>query len=147
MNRGEHLTLEGLRKIVTMKASMNLGLSTQLKKEFSDIIPVPRSLVERSKTFDPNWLAGFTSGEGCFYISISKSAHKVGFHVQLVFLITQHSRDEQLMRSLISYFGCGHYVPRNNKDFGEFMVRNFEDINLKIIPFFLPRRGGRNTQS
>ena len=40
------------------------------------------------------------------------------------------------MRSLVSYFDCGRYVCRNNKDFCEFIVTKFEDINLKIIPFF-----------
>jgi hypothetical protein len=53
-----------------------------------------------------------------------------------MFTISQHSRDEQLMKSFISYFGCGHYVPRNNKDIGEFIVTKFEDINNKVIPLF-----------
>jgi hypothetical protein len=56
--------------------------------------------------------------------------------VQLIFLITQHSRDRELMESLVSYFGCGRYVPRNNKDFGEFIITKFSDITDIIIPFF-----------
>jgi hypothetical protein len=32
---------------------------------------------------------------------------KVGFQSILVFQITQHARDEKLMKSLISYLGCG----------------------------------------
>ena len=32
MNRKEHLTIEGLRKIVAIKASINLGLSSELKQ-------------------------------------------------------------------------------------------------------------------
>ena len=42
----EHLTIEGLRKIIAIRASMNKGLSDQLKERFSDIVPVPRPLVE-----------------------------------------------------------------------------------------------------
>lgn len=38
------------------------------------------------------------------------------------------------MKSLVSYLGCGRYVPRNNKDFGEFIVTKFEDVTEKIIP-------------
>lgn len=33
----EHLTLEGLRKIISIKASINKGLSEQLKEAFPDI--------------------------------------------------------------------------------------------------------------
>ena len=34
----EHLTYDGLRKIVAIKASMNLGLSEKLKEEFPDVV-------------------------------------------------------------------------------------------------------------
>jgi len=40
------------------------------------------------------------------------------------------------MKSLVSYFGCGRYVPRNNKDFGEFIVIKYSDFTEKVIPFF-----------
>jgi hypothetical protein len=45
MNRKEHLTMEGLRKIVAIKASLNLGLSESLNKAFPNITPVPRPVV------------------------------------------------------------------------------------------------------
>lgn len=38
----EHLTMEGLKKILSFKYSMNLGLSEGLKKNFTEIIPVER---------------------------------------------------------------------------------------------------------
>ena len=41
----EHLTLEGLRKIIALKASFNLGLSEKLKLAFPDVIPAVRPLV------------------------------------------------------------------------------------------------------
>ena len=40
INAKEHLTIEGLHKIVAIKASMNWGLSDELKKEFPNIILV-----------------------------------------------------------------------------------------------------------
>jgi hypothetical protein len=59
---------------------------------------------------DPQWLAGFTDGEGCFYIKIQKSkTNKNGSTVSLSFLLTQHSRDDKLLVSLISYLGCGRF--------------------------------------
>lgn len=45
----EHLTLEGLRKIVAIRASINKGLTPKLKESFLHIIPVPRPTVEDQK--------------------------------------------------------------------------------------------------
>ena len=42
----EHLTLEGLRKIVAIKATMNNGLPEGLKSAFPDLIPVLRPYKE-----------------------------------------------------------------------------------------------------
>ena len=54
MRRKEHLTQEGLIKIVAIKASMNRGLSEELKLAFPDVVPVVRPLVENPKIIDPN---------------------------------------------------------------------------------------------
>ena len=57
----EHLTMEGLSKIVAIKASMNTGLSDELKAAFPDITPVQRPNVLNCRIKDPYWLAGFVS--------------------------------------------------------------------------------------
>jgi len=54
MNRKEHLSIEGLYKILSLRASMNLGLSPLLKTTFPDIIPTPRPIIESVKHIDPN---------------------------------------------------------------------------------------------
>jgi hypothetical protein len=66
-------------------------------------------LVTDQKISDPNWLGGFTSGEGCFFVNINKSKTKLSVSVSLTFKLTQDVRDEQLMNSLIEYYGCGKY--------------------------------------
>jgi hypothetical protein len=53
MKDGEHLTLEGLNKLVAIKASLNLGLSSELKKAFPDIVSVLRPLVKNQEIPDP----------------------------------------------------------------------------------------------
>jgi hypothetical protein len=53
----------------------------------------------------------------------------------LKFQITQHSKDEQLMKSLVSYLGCGRYETSQG-DIGNYVCTKFSDINEKIIPFF-----------
>jgi len=50
----EHLTMEGLRKIVSIKATMNRGLSEELKAAFPKIIPIARPLVKNQKIQDSN---------------------------------------------------------------------------------------------
>ena len=77
-------------------------------------------------------MAGFTSGEGCFYIKISNS--KTGTVIQLVFLIGQHSKDEQLMKSLIKYFGAGY--DHKYREAIEIRISKFSDLTEKVIPFF-----------
>lgn len=68
MERREHLTVEGLHKILAIKALMNWGLSDKLKLEFTNILPVERPKLINIKIQDRHWLAGFTAGEGCFFL-------------------------------------------------------------------------------
>ena len=42
INKKEHLTLSGLHEIISLKASMNLGLPTSLKTAFPDVTPAIR---------------------------------------------------------------------------------------------------------
>lgn len=128
----EHLTEQGLLKFGAIKASVNLGLSPELKLVFPDIIPEDRPIVLEQKIY-PYWMAGFSSAEGCFFVSLSKSS-KLKMKVQLVFQLTQHSRDENLMRSFVDFFGCG-YIFKDGNNF-IFRVTKFKDIEEKIIPFF-----------
>ena len=137
MKNKEHLTQEGLWQIVAIRASINLGLSSELKAAFSDIVPVSRSLFQVPKILDPYWFAGFVSGEGCFLVNIYKSKTKLGQSVQLIFQITQHIRDEVLIKSLVKYLGCGKVYTRHNQAAVDYKVTNFSDNFEKLIPFFM----------
>ena len=81
-------------------------------------------------------MAGFTSGEGCFLVSIYESTTNLGFTPKLRFSITQHSRDEQLLLSFLAYLGCGRYTIRTSGNAGDYLCTKFSDIVGKIIPFF-----------
>ena len=122
---------------------MNLGISAEQKSVFSNVIPMVRPLVETQTIDHPDWLAGFVSAKGSFFIAIQKYAtHNLNERVRLIFKITQHSRDEKLMKSLIEYFNCGNIY--NRGEALDFKVTKFDDIYFKIIPFFkkYPIRGG-----
>lgn len=114
---------------------MNLGLTNELALAFPNILPIEKPVIKNLSVKDPNWISGFTSGDGCFYVSISKSSFtKTGFTVVLRFQIAQHSRDIILMKSLITYLGCGRVEEKQNMSY--FLVTKFNDIIEKVIPFF-----------
>ena len=123
INKKEHLTSEALLKIVSIRSAINLGysppppgggrtlrgdgLSDKLKAAFSNVESVKIPLIYSSRDslpINPQWLAGFVSGEGCFFVGIIKSStHRHGFQVRLKFKLTQHIRDEELLISLVTY--------------------------------------------
>ena len=114
-----------------------------LKLAFPDVVPVERPLVELPQTIDPQWLAGFTDGEGYFNIQIQKSStHSLGERVILTFQVTQHIRDQQLLFCIVKNLGCGK-IYKKGEAF-DFRVSKFADITEKIIPFLkkYPIRGG-----
>ena len=80
----EHLTPEGFRQIISIKASINNGLSVVLKEASPEIKPAPA--VKRENIYNPQWLAGFTSGEGSFGVKIRNPV-----------------RDEQLIACIAEY--------------------------------------------
>jgi len=136
---GEHLSAKGLQEIVNLRASMNLGLSDSLKTVFPNTVPVARPQVENTTIPHPEWMAGFVSGEGCFSVQMSKYGKGKLDGVSLSFRVSQHLRDELLLRSFISFFGCGLFNYHNGKSqlgSGVFIVRKFSDIYDKILPFF-----------
>lgn len=54
--------------------------------------------------------------------------------VLLLFKLTQHIRDEQLIKSLVQYLDCGNiYVNVRSIDF---IITKFSDIETKLIPLF-----------
>ncbi len=121
----DHLTFEGLHKILGIKASINLGLPNTLKESFHEVVPAPRPLVQLSglKIINSYWLAGFTFGYGSFQIVIKNSAvYKGGCRVSLRFSVSQNVKDLFLIGGLISYLGCGRRLTQSKGDKVHFIV-------------------------
>jgi len=85
---------------------MNKGLTSKLKLEFPNILPIQRPLISQQVIKDPYWLVGFVDGEGCFYVKLAppttprKGAQWAGGirkRPQLAFSISQHIRDYPLL--------------------------------------------------
>lgn len=56
--------------------------------------------------------------------------------MRLRFSLTQHYRDEKLLKSLVEYLGSGIYYARSEHNLSEFVVTKFADLTDKMIPFF-----------
>ena len=155
MLENKHTTLEGLKEILPFggisprvprveiledRASLNWGLSKTLKESFPSIIPVKRVKIENNILSNlsslpllsggGNWVAGFSSGEANFFITMS------GTKVWLRFSIAQDSRDILLLKSLVKFFNCGYIAQYKNRKVCEFIVTKINDIIIYIIPFF-----------
>jgi hypothetical protein len=131
-----HLSIDGLYKIVNIKAAMNKGLSEELKSNFINLNIVERPLIVNKNIIDPNWIAGFVSGEGNFDINIHKSkSHKTGFQVQLRFRVSQNERDIQLMEHLKKYLGSGIIEINKKTSVVCLLITKISTITKIIIPF------------
>lgn len=135
MNNKEHLTISGIDKLVAIKGNLNLGLSDELKLAFPKVVPIQRPLVKNQLIKDPNWLAGFSSGEGCFNVRLKKLDNSLlGLQTILTFKLTQHSRDKELIESIVEYLNCGKVY--KDYDSVNYIVTKFTDLTDKLIPFF-----------
>lgn len=135
MKNKEHLTLDGLKKILSYKASLNLGLSEELKNIFSNIEAVKRPLIDKDIP-SPHWVAGFTTGDGSFYLIIRANKLNEIPRTDIGFSITQHSRDMLLLEKFIAFFNCGRIKKDSRYSVYYYVVTNIKDIASKIIPFF-----------
>jgi len=100
------LSEQGFKKILSLRYYLNTGISEELKELYPNLVPVARPEVPEREIL-PEWLVGFTDGEGSFNIvtvekksSDASSIPSVSYKVWLHFQITQHSRDTDLMERI-----------------------------------------------
>jgi hypothetical protein len=88
-----------------------------------------------------SYISGFVDGEGCFSITIQKSAN-VKLRIQVIpeFHVSQHQNRTEVLEVIKRRLGCGYIKPndyRNPKDqTSVYVVRNIKDLRNKVIPFF-----------
>lgn len=132
----EHLTPEGLLKIIAIRASINNGLSESLKEAFPSIIPVIRPNRNIFSINNPQWLAGFTSGEGSFGVKVRNAKENSRAIIELIFQINQHVRDKELMACIAEYLECGK-IYKHSLNAVVYRVSKTSDLTEKVIPFFI----------
>ena len=83
----------------------------------------------------PDWVVGFTDGEGCFFIGVNKHPDmKVEYQILPEFRIVQHQHDIQLLHALKKFFRCG-VVRVNHEDRYELRIRKLECLTF-VVEFF-----------
>nr|QJQ35509.1 LAGLIDADG endonuclease [Fusarium begoniae] len=90
-----------------------------------------------------DWLSGFMSGDGCFFVNIYKVKNcKTGYAVKLSISITQHLKNKVLMENITRILTCGQVYKHSNNTV-VLKICTFKDIINIIIPLFeqYPIRG------
>lgn len=132
MEKGEHNTLPGLLKVLSLKVNLNKGLPESVKKEFRDIKAAILPLARKLKTplnFNPNWIAGFITAEGSFFISLyPNDKRKAGCAISLSFSLSQHIKDVNLLERLSVFLDCGAVRIRSNKESAELVIAKSSDL-------------------
>ena len=89
-----------------------------------------------SEKLNPDWIAGFVDGEGCFHIGISKHPElKFDHQILPELTVVQHKRDIDLLYKIRSEMNCG-VVRRNHEDRYCWRVRKLQNLAEIIVPFF-----------
>jgi len=150
INNKEHLTKEGLAKIVILAWNMNtsttrsveslnkilktigmedfdgISLINQIRKEAEDCKPVENNL-------NPWFISGVTDGDGGLLVSITSNQR-----LKPSFTIIQHNESKSLLEAIKTFFGCGisyTYMDRGSERV-RYQVDNLSDLLNIIIPHF-----------
>nr|YP_010390639.1 LAGLIDADG endonuclease [Fusarium asiaticum]UPX02658.1 LAGLIDADG endonuclease [Fusarium vorosii]QJT58170.1 LAGLIDADG endonuclease [Fusarium asiaticum]QJT58225.1 LAGLIDADG endonuclease [Fusarium asiaticum]QJT58280.1 LAGLIDADG endonuclease [Fusarium asiaticum]QJT58335.1 LAGLIDADG endonuclease [Fusarium asiaticum] len=135
MQKGEHQSLSGLFKIFSERANLNKGLPKVVEEEYPDLKPAVIPELKIAPTINPDWLAGFITAEASFFISIYPSKdRKVGYAVSLVFSLSQHAKDLDLLKRIADSLECGIVRKHKSREAVELVITKSEDINQKLTP-------------
>ena len=106
-------------------------------------LPTGGARQSAGKTSD-DYFVGFVEGEGMFYIGIVPSREtKSGWQVIYFFKVSQNPIGRKVLENLRKRLDCG-YVKQNSKTDKTdkslaMVVRNFGDLEMKVLPFFKNR--------
>ena len=111
---------------LSIKKGNNLPLNN--KSYFNNFKPRMYSSLATTQqlkiNLDPNWVTGFTDGEGSFIISVRKnSKSKSGWMVDTRFSIALHKKDWIILELIQKYFGVGN-IFKNGENGVQFRVES-----------------------
>lgn len=139
MSTKDHLKLPGFLSILNYYASINRGVSKKVLEHYPNITPVDKPTVNLPDNLDPYWVSGFVAGDGGFSVYVkSAKDYSLGEKVYYRFHITQHSKDLDLIKLFIKFFGCGEVNMRSNLNTPrcDFYIQDISSMLEKVIPHF-----------
>lgn len=88
------------------------------------------------ENIDPNYISGFTSGDGSVSLVTGPENFNKGFG-RATLVITQHVHNKLLLEAIMKYFSVGTITSVKSRPFEiNYVVSNKDDLNNTIIPFF-----------
>ena len=138
MSKKEHLSNSGLIQILSLKASLNLGLKGWVADLFSNIEPAirPEVKVLSVEDLNPYWVSGFICAEGCFSVALYKSdEYKEGYRASIRFILTQNNRDSELMYKIRDFFKSGNIRCLVRDNTVELRITEFLALKTTLLPF------------
>ena len=94
----------------------------------------------------PNWVVGFTEGEGCFRVSINRQPKmSTGWQVLPEFRIVQHKRNKATLENIQKFFGAGDVVVNHGTRL-ELRIRKLSDPK-RVVAFFERQQFHTNKES
>ena len=93
------------------------------------------------KEVTDEYLAGFTDGEGCFYVGFGqRNDLPLKWQVITEFHVSQNPGGKNLLEKFKDRLGCGYLKPNHAKSLKDkswvFIVKDRKDLREKLIPFF-----------
>jgi len=83
------------------------------------------------------YLSGYADGEGCFCVSINKSArHRFGWEIRPSFSVSQNNDRAQVLEMFKQHFGCGTIRPDRSDKTLKYEVRSVNELVERVIPHF-----------
>lgn len=127
---------EDILNIVSIVDNINLPLSEKLRLVYPILNEVSLPKLPENPVFDPNWITGFTDGDGTFCVRRKKRlSSKIGeyFDYYNIFQIKLHRNDGFLIDQIRNYFNSGRV---NHNEFSSFTCVAQSEIKTIIIPHF-----------
>lgn len=85
------------------------------------------------KKISADYIVGFTDGEGCFSLHISKRTKSpFGLFFTPSFSVSQNTTSVAVLEEIQTFLGCGFIRP--DRKTSKYEVRDLDSLEQKIIP-------------
>jgi hypothetical protein len=96
---------------------------------------------QQERLISNDYLAGFTDGEGSFYIGFSyRKDLPMKWQIITEFHVSQNPGGKNVLEYFKEELGCGYLKPNHNKSLNDkswvLVVKDRNDLENKVVPFF-----------